>query len=104
MAAWRFRTPAAGSSCGASCRVCWSGRDLHLRCATGRVESCVLKSAGLNSRRQALGRKTAMRHAAAGLVAALILGSAAPGFAQSIQDEIQNDEQPGSEIGIQIGG
>src|SRR5262249_52300702 len=44
------------------------------------------------------------RRAAAGLVAALILGSAAPGFAQTIGDEIQNEEQPGSEIQFNLGG
>ncbi len=45
-----------------------------------------------------------MRRAAVGLAAALILGFAAPGFAQSIIDEIQDEEQPGSQIGIQLGG
>ena len=45
-----------------------------------------------------------MRRAAVGFVAALTLGLAGPAFAQSIIDEIQNEEQPGSQIGIEIGG
>src|SRR5262249_21840335 len=44
-----------------------------------------------------------MRRAIVGLAAALTLSLAGPVFAQSLSDEIQNEEQPGSEIGIDIG-
>ncbi len=44
-----------------------------------------------------------MRRAAMGLAAALTLGFAGPAFAESDFDEIQDEEQPGSEIGIEIG-
>jgi hypothetical protein len=44
-----------------------------------------------------------MRRAAVGLAAALALGCAGPAFAESDFDEIQDEEQPGSEIGIEIG-
>ena len=44
-----------------------------------------------------------MRRAIVGLAAALILGFAGPASAQTIGDEIQNEEQPGSEIGIEVG-
>src|SRR5262245_66442875 len=45
-----------------------------------------------------------MRKANVGFATALTLSLAGPFSAQSFSDEIQNDEQPGSEIGIQIGG
>jgi hypothetical protein len=45
-----------------------------------------------------------MRRAIVGLAAALILGFAGVASAQTIGDEIQNEEQPGSEIGIEVGG
>jgi hypothetical protein len=45
-----------------------------------------------------------MRRMAAGLAAALTLGLAGSAFGESDFDEIQDEEQPGSEIGIQIGG
>jgi len=41
---------------------------------------------------------------AVGLAAALTLGFAGSAFGESDFDEIQDEEQPGSEIGIQIGG
>jgi len=44
-----------------------------------------------------------MRRAIVGLAAALTLSLAGPVFAQSLSDEIQNEEQPGSEIGVDIG-
>jgi hypothetical protein len=44
-----------------------------------------------------------MRRAAVGLAAALTLGFAGPAFAESDFDEIQDEEQPGSEIGVEIG-
>jgi hypothetical protein len=44
-----------------------------------------------------------MRRAAVGLAAALALGFAGPAFAESDFDEIQDEEQPGSQIGIEIG-
>jgi len=37
------------------------------------------------------------------MAATLTLSLAGPVFAQSLSDEIQNEEQPGSEIGIDIG-
>ena len=45
-----------------------------------------------------------MRRMAVGLAAALTLGFAGSAFGESDFDEIQDEEQPGSEIGIQIGG
>jgi hypothetical protein len=45
-----------------------------------------------------------MRRAIVGFAAALTLSVAGPASAQSFSDEIQNEEQPASEIGIQIGG
>jgi hypothetical protein len=45
-----------------------------------------------------------MRRVAVGLAAALTLGFAGSAFGESDFDEIQDEEQPGSEIGIQIGG
>src|SRR6187549_1239972 len=45
-----------------------------------------------------------MRRAIVGFAAALTLSVAGPASAQSFSDEIQDEEQPGSEIGIQIGG
>jgi len=45
-----------------------------------------------------------MRRAAVGLAAALIFGFAGPASAETIGDEIQNEEQPGSEIELNIGG
>ena len=44
-----------------------------------------------------------MRRMAVGLAAALTLGFAGSAFGESDFDEIQDEEQPGSEIGIQIG-
>lgn len=44
-----------------------------------------------------------MRRAAVGLAAALTLGFAGPAIAESEFDEIQDEEQPGSEIEINIG-
>jgi hypothetical protein len=44
-----------------------------------------------------------MRRAIVGFAPALPLSVAGPAFAQSLSDEIQNEEQPGSEIGIDIG-
>lgn len=45
-----------------------------------------------------------MRKLTAGLAGLVIaLGSGAPAFAQSVQDEIQQSEQPGSEIEMDIG-
>jgi hypothetical protein len=45
-----------------------------------------------------------MGRVAAGIAATLILGFAGPAAAQTIGDEIQNEEQPGSEIQINLGG
>jgi hypothetical protein len=45
-----------------------------------------------------------MRRMAVGLAAALTLGFAGSAFGESDFEEIQDEEQPGSEIGIQIGG
>jgi len=45
-----------------------------------------------------------MRRVVAGIAAALLLGFAGPAVAQTIGDEIQNEEQPGSEIQINLGG
>ena len=45
-----------------------------------------------------------MRRVVAGIAAALLLGFAGPAVAQTIGDEIQNEEQPGSEIQINPGG
>jgi hypothetical protein len=45
-----------------------------------------------------------MRRVAVGLAAALTLGFAGSAFGESDFDQIQDEEQPGSEIGIQIGG
>ena len=45
-----------------------------------------------------------MRRMAVGLAAASTLGLAGSAFGESDFDEIQDEEQPGSEIGIQIGG
>jgi hypothetical protein len=44
-----------------------------------------------------------MRRAAVGIAAALTLGFAGPGLAESEFDEIQESEQPGSEINIEFG-
>src|SRR5262249_59751673 len=51
-----------------------------------------------------LGRLAAMRRVVAGIAAALTLGFTGPAVAQTIGDEIQNEEQPGSEIQINLGG
>ena len=40
----------------------------------------------------------------AGIAAALLLGCAGPAVTQTIGDEIQNEERPGSEIQINLGG
>jgi len=45
-----------------------------------------------------------MRHLVVGIVAALAMSLAGPAFADDMTDEIQDDEQPGSEIGVDIGG
>jgi hypothetical protein len=45
-----------------------------------------------------------MGRVVAGIAATLILGFVAPAVAQTIGDEIQNEEQPGSEIQINLGG
>ena len=45
-----------------------------------------------------------MRRVVAGIAAALLLGFAGPAVARTIGDEIQNEEQPGSEIQINPGG
>ena len=45
-----------------------------------------------------------MGRVVAGIAATLILGCAGPAAAQTIGDEIQNEEQPGSEIQINLGG
>jgi hypothetical protein len=44
-----------------------------------------------------------MRRTAVGIAAALTLGFAGPGLAESEFDEIQESEQPGSEINIELG-
>lgn len=44
-----------------------------------------------------------MRRAAAGLAAALTMGIAGSALAESDFDEIQDEEQPGSEINMQFG-
>src|SRR5262249_570442 len=69
-----------------------------------RAQSCA-KSAGLNScKLSELGRVIVMRRVVAAITAALLLGFAGPAVAQTIGDEIQNEEQPGSEIQINLGG
>ncbi len=45
-----------------------------------------------------------MRRMVVGIAAALAVSFAGPAFAEDMTDEIQDDEQPGSEIGVDIGG
>jgi hypothetical protein len=45
-----------------------------------------------------------MRRIAVGIATALAVSFAAPAFAEDMTEEIQDDEQPGSEIELDIGG
>ena len=45
-----------------------------------------------------------MRRVAMGIAAALAVSFAGPALAEDMTDEIQDDEQPGSDIEINIGG
>ncbi len=45
-----------------------------------------------------------MRRMAAGIATALAVSLAAPAFAEDMTEEIQDEEQPGSEVEVDIGG
>ena len=71
--------------------------------AAWRIEGCA-KSAGLKSGTITIGRKQFMRRMMVGVAAALAMSFAGPVFAEDMTEEIQEDEQPGSEIELDIGG
>ena len=68
-----------------------------------RLEGCA-KSPGLNLGREPLGGDISCVDVALGVAAAMAVSFAGPVFAEDMTEEIQEDEQPGSEIELGIGG
>ena len=68
-----------------------------------RLEGCA-KSPGLSLRREPLGGDISCVDVALGIAAAMAVSFAGPAFAEDMTEEIQEDEQPGSEIELDIGG